>query len=241
MQKNDTKKTSEKRKERFVYAFAISLLFLFFALFPDVDLTIATPQQAQSLATLVEKDTNKETIGFDDIQDNAPLFIPTRWNVAPKETEIPTPVAWNFETSINEKYASELENPNFPMGEDLDENDIKFIRKMVAHNVFSGYARAEQSTKKSGEKPTNKISYSIIDLSTGNIVKSACFEYNTHNKTYSIPEYKVTIEKDGWVMRPIVIQSSGDDDFDNNLAKLLTKSKLLKQIPYGDYKVIFVP
>ena len=63
MQKNDTKKTSEKRKERFVYAFAISLLFLFFALFPDVDLTIATPQQAQSLATLVEKDSDSAQVG----------------------------------------------------------------------------------------------------------------------------------------------------------------------------------
>ena len=240
MQKIDTKKTSEKRKEKSIYVFAISLLFLFFALFPDIDLTIATPQQTQSLATLVEKDNNKETIDFDDIKDNTPLFLPTRWNVAPKQTEMPTPVAWNFETSTNEKYASELEDINFLMGEKIDENDIKFFRKMVGNNIFTGYARTDQPMKKSETKPISKISYSIIDLSTGNIVKSDCIEGEfLRPTTYLIPEYRVTIEKDGWVIRPLLMQSTGNDEIDNTLAKLLTKSKLLKQIPYGTYKVIF--
>jgi len=76
-------------------------------------------------------------------------------------------------------------------------------------------------------------------LFSGKIVKSASIKKNISFS--EMAEFKVSIGIDGWVMRPLATQSTGDENLDDKLASLLTKSKLLKQIPSGDYKVIFVP
>lgn len=220
-----------------MYIFAFSLFFLFFGFFPDVDLKVYNPKESIPLATIIEKNSNSESIGLDEIYDYSPLFITTRWNATHKPIKIATPVAWDFEASDKEKYALELESSKFV----FDENDEKYgrnlIKKMVSRNIFSGYARTDVTTK----TRTNGISFSIIDLSTGKTVKSEFVKCDFSEKMFAIAEYKVSIEKDGWAMRPLVMQSSGNEEVDDNLAKLLTKSKLLKQIPHGDYKATFVP
>ena len=237
MQKNRRKETSIVRKKIPMYVFAFSLLFLFFALFPDIDLRVSNPKEPTPLATIIEKDNNAELIGLDDIYDYSPLFITTRWNATHKPMKIVTPIAWDFETSNKERYASALENQNFIFGKNNKKYADSPIKPMILRNIFSNYARAEIPTK----NITNGISFSLIDLSTGRSVKSEFVKCDFSEKMFAIAEYKVSIEKDGWAMRPLVMQSSGNEEVDNNLAKLLTKSKLLKQIPHGDYKATFVP
>ena len=236
MQKNEIIKVSEKRKEIFLYAFALSLLFSFFALFPDVDLTIQNPKQPSPFASLVEKNNNAENIGVDEIYDDSPIFLPTRWNSTFTPAPTATPVAWNFEAS-DEKYATQLQTNDFPLNDNNDKCEHNFINRSLLRNAFSSYARAENTTK----KQTKTISYSIIDLTTGKTIKSDSFESDLAGTMQELVEYKVSIEIDGWVMRPLALKLSGNEEVDTALENMLTKSKLLKQIPTGNYKIIFVP
>lgn len=236
MQKNEIKKITEKRKEILLYAFALSLLFLFFAFFPNVDLTVHNPNQAKPLATIIEKNNTPENIGFDEIFDYSPLFITTRWNSTFKPVPTATPITWNFEIS-KEKYATGLGSEKFLFNNDDIKRGRSSIHRSLLRNVFSSYARTEVPTL----DKTDTIAYSVVDLSTGKTIKSDFVKCDLSKKMFSIAEYKVSIEVDGWVMKPLVLQSSGNESIDDNLANMLTKSKLLKQVPHGDYKVLFVP
>lgn len=49
------------------------------------------------------------------------------------------------------------------------------------------------------------------------------------------------VERDGWAMKPLELQSSGNDENDIELSRLLSNAKLLKEIPKGEYKAVFIP
>lgn len=234
MQKAKTINTPKPRNEKFIYVFAFALLISFFAFFPDIDLTIQNPQQSTPLATAVEINDSDEYISLDEIQDYAPIFIPTRWNAPYNSSQVINPSAWNFEVS-KEKYATQLETKEFAFDNDEINRKNKAKYNLQIRSAFSNYARKNIPQK----DKTNVISYQIIDLFSGKIVKSASIKKNISFS--EMAEFKVSIGIDGWVMRPLATQSTGDENLDDKLASLLTKSKLLKQIPSGDYKVIFVP
>ena len=61
------------------------------------------------------------------------------------------------------------------------------------------------------------------------------------NGMFSIAEFKVYVERDGWAMKPLELQSSGNDENDIELSRLLSNAKLLKGIPKGEYKAVFIP
>jgi hypothetical protein len=234
MQKAKTINTTILRKEKFTYIFAIALLISFFVFFPEIDLTIQNPQQSTSLATAIEIDDSDEHISLDEIQDYAPIFIPTRWNASFNSSQVINPTAWNFEVS-KEKYATQLETKEFAFNKNEinRENEAKY--NLQIQKAFYSYARKDIPQK----DKANIISYQIIDLRTGEIVKSQSIKKDISFTEMSV--FKVSIGRDGWVLRPLVIQSTGNENLDDKLASLLTKSELLKQIPSGDYKVIFVP
>ncbi len=240
MRKQKKKKDTMKKQEiLFPSIVATIVLSLFFIFFPSLEAKIPQQKQARPLATLLEKRDNKD-IGLDEIFDYSPLFITTRWNATKEQTPLALPTGWNFDKVKDEEYAKELRSPSFL----IDENTyIKRGRSSMARAVmrsaFLGYARTDSIAPDSSTK--DKISFSLVDLKSGKEIKSFSFKSSLSKNMFSIAEFNVTIENDGWTTTPLESQSSGDEKVDEELSNMLVPRSLLKGIPAGSYKAIFVP
>ncbi len=238
-QKKIKKSTSKKREILFPAIVATAVLVIFFVFFPNLDAKIPPPKKTQPLATLLEKRDSKD-IGLDEIFDYSPLFITTRWNATKEQKKLTPPVGWDFDKVEDEEYAKELRSPSFI----IDENTyIKRGRlsmaRAVMRSAFLGYARKDVDIPNSNTK--DKITFLLIDLKSGKEIKSISFESVLAENMFSIAEFNVTIENDGWTMTPLESQSSGNEKVDEELSKMLAPRHLLNGIPAGSYKAIFVP
>ena len=208
----------------------------FFAFFPDVSPELKDPKEPQTLASI--STDGEGFFGLDEIADFAPLFLPTRRNASAAPRKIPQPAGWDFGKSDSDTPAAALRSPEFlPNAEsDMARGRSAFMRA-VMRNFFSSYGRANLDIPQSDGSATFKL----VDLNTGETVRTAPVKLKSPNKMYAVAEFKVYIERDGWAMKPLELQSSGDERNDAELASMLTSAKLLKGAEKGEYRAVFIP
>ncbi len=239
LHKQTNKEMPEKRRIVFSALVAIATLAFFFVFFPNIEIATTQPKQNEPLAILVEKRSGQD-VGFDEIFDYSPLFITTRWNATKTPKDIPPPSGWNFDKTEDEEYAKDLRSPSFL----IDANTYmkrgkSSMARAIMRNAFIGYARKDSEI--STISTQDKVTFSLIDLQSGKEIKTLSFESSLSKNMFSIAEFKVSIENDGWTMTPLVSQSSGNEKTDEELSKMLKPRDLLKGVPSGNYKAIFVP
>ncbi len=239
MQKDKQESTTEKRTIWFSSLVSILSISAFFVFFPEINSDKSIQTKTESCVSLLELPKNKE-IGFDEIHDYSPLFIPTRWNSKRKPQEIVQPINWNFDKVEKYEYADLLKSSNFLLDENASfERGKNSITRAFMRRAFLGYARKD--SQNIYQNNVNLLTFSLIDLNTGKKIKSESFKSDISKNMFSIGEFKVSIENDGWIIAPLVLQSTGNEKSDSELSKMLTPSKLLKNVPAGNYKAIFVP
>ena len=219
-------------------ACVFTALFLLF--FPEISPEIKNPAYAKPLATLALSEAeNDGGIGLDELSDYSPMFIPTRWNATPKIPALPKPAGWDFGKTADGNIAKDLLNESFLLDAKADlERGKSGLMKSVMRNFFSGYKRADI---RQSPKSANEIVFRLVDMNNGKIIKTENIKMESPNGMFSIAEFKVYVERDGWAMKPLELQSSGNDENDIELSRLLSNAKLLKGIPKGEYKAVFIP
>lgn len=223
----------------FVQAAAISIFIfaIFFAFLPDpgtADFAETSPAPFVAYTSYSEDFANAA-----DLADYAPLFVTTRWNHKPEAPNIPKPEGW--ETSVGKNYFNESDiiDSKFlesVLGEDMRDARLGLMRSIM-RSVFSGYGRAD--IPESREDQT--IEVEITDISTGNKVLSRKLPESLMGGVLSTAQFAVDIEEDGWIGRPVLRKSSGNDAVDAALSKLLNGKKLLRGLKNGSYRATFIP
>ena len=220
-------------------AFAVSaLLFaLFFIFLPDVGTKEFSDFSPPPFVAY--KSYSKDFANAADLADYAPLFVTTRWNHKPTVPNIPKPEGW--ETSVWKNYFNESEIIDSKFLESVLAGDVRDARlglmRSVMRSVFSGYRRAD--IPESDQAKASEVE--IIDISTGKKVLSRKLPEPLMEGIFSTAQFSVDVEGDGWVGRPVLRKTSGNDAVDEKLSKLLTSKDLLKGLKSGQYRATFIP
>lgn len=211
-------------------AFALAAFFL-----PEISPEIKQPASPETLANL----TNRHFDGLDEIADYTPLFLTTKWNAAPAPRPAPAPRGWNFTKTNLAPPALALSDAKFLTsdGDDFERGRTELAQSITGKS-FSSFRRSDSPA--TAVKPTG-FTFKLVDMNSGATVKTAPVEMPSDGRLYAVAEFKVYVERDGWAMKPLELQSSGDDSRDAELAAMLTSSKLLKGTPHGEYKAVFIP
>ena len=218
-------------------AIAACVAALFLCLFPDIPPVEPAPPKCEPLASLAPRGAYA---GFDEIMDYAPLFIPTRLNASFAPPPAAEPKGWNFGSSEDFSASENFGAPPYPVNEDEDVGRaFEASFRPSARNMLSGYARADIPA--AAGAAAGEVAFALVDLSSGETVKSGSVKSGAGAEMFSEAEFKVSLESDGWAMKPLVVRSSGSDAADAKLSGLLKPSNLLKGVPTGVYKAVFVP
>ena len=212
-------------------AFALIAFFL-----PKVSLEVKSAAQPETLANL----TSRHFDDLDEISDYSPLFVSTKWNAAPTPQQTPVPRGWNFARTDFAQPAIALSDQKFLTSDDdgFERGRTGFAQSIMGKS-FSSFRHAKDINISHTEKAD--ATFKLVDINSGATGKSAPVKIPSDGKLYTIAEFKVYVERDGWAMKPLELQSSGDDSRDAELAAMLTSSKLLKGTPHGEYKAVFIP
>ena len=235
---NAKKKTTASGMSAPVAA-SCAAVFVFFMFFPEINLEIKDPAPPAPLANISHFQDPESIAGLDEISDYSPMFMPTKWNASPLKTGVPTPAGWDFGVKNGDIPALALQKQSFLLDETADiERGKSALMRAVMRNFFSSYKRKEIEISK---KDDSEITFKLIDMNTGETVKMHPVKISSANKMYNIAEFKVYVERDGWAMKPLELQSSGDEQNDLELSSMLSSSKLLKGAQKGEYKAVFIP
>jgi len=216
-------------------AFCAAALFLYF--FPDIPPVEPAPPKCEPLASLAPEGAYA---GFDEIMDYAPLFIPTRRNASFAPPPPAEPKGWEFGSSEDSFARKNFGAPPYPVNDAEDFNRALAASLRPSMRSFaSGYARADIPDAAGGG--AGEVAFALVDLSSGETIKSCAVKSDAGAEMFSEAEFKVSLESDGWAMKPLVMRSSGSDAADAKLSELLKPSNLLKGAPPGAYKAVFVP
>ena len=211
-------------------AFALAAFFL-----PKIFTEIKDPARPETLANL----TTRHFDGLDEIAEYTPLFLTTKWNAAPASQPAPTPRGWNFTKTNFAPPALALTDEKFPTsGEDGFKRGKTGFEQSIMGKSFSSF---RMGTAPVSSAKTAGFTFKLVDMNSGATVKTAPVKIPSDGRLYAVAEFKVYVERDGWAMKPLELQSSGDDSRDAELAAMLTSSKLLKGTPHGEYKAVFIP
>lgn len=209
---------------------SLVIVVVFFALVPNIEVGNFKETSEQSFATIVT-DTKYSDIESNLINDYAPIFIPTKYNCAPKKNELP-------KISNISIYQSNNENINKDVSIVLlkkEKKDIKSLKNVVfMQNAFSGYG---VNTYNSTTLKTSSILI-ITDMSNGNTILKKQLPVIDENYIVGICEFSLRIIS-GIAQTPILIKSSGKDNIDKDLLEMVHKeSTSLKD---GNYNAQIIP
>lgn len=228
----------ERRTKAACIAGACVLLALFFATIPAIDVPKEMPAQPKPFVEIIDH-SGDAAIGMDEIFDDSPLFIPTRWNASAPESKLPTPASWRLAPPGSDALGGEVLSSGFMRG---GQNAIERARTGLLHSimrhVFSGFGRENINYKTPENADSGTLE--VIDTRTGNKVYTGSIPKEVAGKMISIAEFFVDIEDDGWALRPLIRETSGNENTDEELSKIL-RSGVLRKLPRGKYKAVFAP
>lgn len=190
--------------------------------------------------TAVDMDiADVDKIAIDELLDFSPIFVTTRWNyshrlIPPKGDTLPLSGSdehfGNAGKDLMTKFFNEVEQC------ETGKNRQNLLNPNLK-TVFTSIGRkppAEPISQKNGI-------IRLVSLKSGTTVKRASIPADIPKLMRSIAEFSVSISPDGWVNKPLVRESSGNEIADAKLASFLHSSKLLDRLDPGNYKAIFIP
>ena len=221
---------------RILLSLPVAILFVgvFFIFFPNIDLKVLPPAISDSKVVLldVKNLSDSEFLRIQELSDDTPLFIPTRWNYVRKTQQLPLPSSW--ETRPTQSYPLEKsinENLKFePFSTFQTENSLNL------RNSFSGFGRKENVFEPMNQ---SKILFVLTDQSSGEKIVERFLEFD--KSPLGVVEFTVDVLDGGASAKPFLKSSSGDKDFDALVSRRLQSRDLLKSIPVGTYRAEFIP
>lgn len=229
---------SERRIRTASIAGACAALALFFATIPSIDVPKEMPKQPKPFVEIIDHNPDA-AIGMDEIFDDSPLFIPTRWNAAAPESKLPAPASWKLAPPGSDALGGEVLSSGFLRGGQnaIERARIGLLHSIMRH-VFSGFGRENVAYKVPENAEAGSLE--VIDTRTGSKVYTGGIPKEIAGGMLSIAEFFVDIEDDGWALRPLIRETSGDEKTDEELSKIL-RSGILRNLPRGKYKAVFSP
>lgn len=211
---------------------SVCIVVLFFGLVPNIKVGNFKDISEQSFAKIVpSQDTQKFDIGVEQINDYAPIFIPTKFNCTPKKSDLP-------KISNISIFKTESKNINEnisiapPQRKTKDLNALK--NTVFMQNAFSGYGiNSDSSTI------LKKGSILIIkDIVSGNIVLKKQLPEIDEIYIVEISEFSLRVTS-GIAQTPILTKSTGKDSIDKTLLEIV--QRISSSLPNGNYNAQIIP
>lgn len=228
---SSTKKTYAK-----IIAISFAIIVLLFALMPKIEVGKFPKQKNSSFVYVVPDSDSTTNIGIEQINDFAPMFIPTHWNSSLEKQDIQKTSTW--EVSIDNPNAKVAVNNTSLQQDILKLENKKTLRRkqfdVVMRSAFLSYGTAQQQTA-----PTeNVLVLEIKNLNTGKIAFSKKIQKSEIGNFINIAEFSISVS-DGIMQMPLLKSSSGDINIDKKLRGVILQNHT--SVPNGEYRAVFIP
>ena len=215
-----------------ISAASAALCAAFFAFMPDVSIKPVPENKAAAFAEFSRETSAASEIGARDLNDYAPLFIPTKWNCAPARPPLPKTSSWEFSGNPSGELQSEsvVIIPADPPKKVSKESRLLVFMRCA----FSGYGSREReiSPFDSGRTLVAK------NLSTGKTALKMRLHDAASDSAAEIAEFVADVAG-GRAGMPILRKSSGDEKYDQQLMLLVRQN--LQSLGDGSYKINVIP
>lgn len=215
-----------------ISAASAALCAAFFAFMPDVSIKPVPENKTAAFAEFSRESAASSEIGARDLNDYAPLFIPTKWNCAPARSPLPKPPSWEFAGNTGEERQSE--SLAITPGEGAQKVSQESRLLVFMRCAFSGYGSREReiSPFDSGRTLVAK------NLSTGETALTMRLPSAESDAAAEIAEFVADVAG-GRAGMPVLRKSSGDEKYDRQLLFLLRQN--LQTLGDGSYKINVIP
>lgn len=217
--------------------------FAFFAFFPKINMDTPKKISESTAISLLDSSelSDSDFIRIQEFSDHSPLFIPTRWNYRKNLSELPLPKTWTHEEKVYSPYGGSLNSVlNFARPAGVSSFEDIFSGRAPMRNVFLGFGRRDSPRQGPPAKSQDALLFTLTDLNTGKIVAEHQVEVKGAANAAAIAVFSVD-SFGNFFTRPLLQNTSGDENLDESLSRALRESDILKNIPPGRYRATFSP
>ncbi len=202
------------------------IVAIFFVFVPKIEIGTFNDSSAESFVHITNLNSNQQDdIGADEFNDDAPMFIPTKWNSLAQMFQLPKTSTWAT-TKTNKNNIVDYDIKISPIADAADaekRNMLIFMR-----SAFSGFG-----IKQLPEPQKEESGYVVIrNMATGKVVLKKQLPRITQTEQTAIAEFLLRVI-DNTPQAPLIKESSGDENIDNMLIK--TIKRLSTTLDNGDY------
>lgn len=214
-------------------AFSAGACALFFAAMPDVAVKAVRGSGAPAFAVFAPlSGGDASDISALELNDYAPIFIPTKWNSAPAPAALPKTRSWEAAAAQSALQSADLIDikPETSAVKNLRADQLLVFMR----SAFSGYGARERKIETFGRPHA----FSITSLATGKEVFSGVLEGVEPDSFAGVAEFIVQVA-DGRVGAPVLRESSGSENADKALFGIIRAA--FPPLPDGAFKVNVAP
>ncbi len=212
---------------------AVTVMTLFFASIPDVEINDIAKNKKRPFVKLTDESDNKRNdISIADLNDYAPMFLPTKWNYSGKKHSHPKTAQWDIQNAPISTTSEEIK-VNLPH---LDHKNNSITKTIFMRSAFANFGKREQNFKEIQKQNASLI---VKNLSTGKDVLELKIPQNQDIKNgNNVLEFHLRV-LNSMQQAPILKNSYGNEDFENQIRQFIKKE--LTTLPDGEFKIIVIP
>lgn len=213
-----------------IVAASLAIVVVFLLSLPKLGLKPISDPPSKPAYVALELDAPGADVGIDDLNDYAPMFIPTRWNCTGIR-RFSNPAPWRFfEPDLARVYEKDVKiDPGVKALEFSDrERMLMFMR-----GSFASFPMQAQPI----EPLARNSSITVRDVKTGEVVRALKIAPISGDPNLGIAEFSMCIIS-GIPQLPMLVKSSGSDAVDSRISEML-QGKI--PLPDGEFKIIVSP
>lgn len=225
-------------RKRLLQATLVSFapIALFFAFLPDISIKPIQEKRAEVFVKATDEyDKQNNDITVADLNDYAPMFLPTKWNFSGIKPSLPKTSLWKLpENATLNITADTIEIAPIGIKTDFD-SDKKMRLSIFMRSAFANFAT------NSGSKQIQESQESTLfikNLSNGKNVLTLKIPQSSDASAINIAEFLLRFS-DSIMQTPILHKSSGNEKNDNRLLQIIREQ--IPHLPNGDFKAIIIP
>ena len=227
-----------EHKKRLLQATLVSFapILLFFAFLPDVSIKPIQENKSEAFVKATDEyDKQNNDITAADLNDYAPMFLPTKWNFSGIKPSLPKTSLWKLpeNTALN-AVAETLEIVPIDSRPEFD-FDKKIRLSIFMRSAFINFATNSESKQIQEPKESTLL---IKNLSNGKNILTLKIPQSSDVNAINIAEFLLRFS-DSIMQTPILHKSSGSEKNDKHLLQIIREQ--IGPLPNGDFKVIIIP